>query len=152
MEDSVFVTLSAPVEYGDNQSTDEIEIRCPSFPDAKGRKYYRHLKTLLARVIREMSEDETEKPDNEGKTSPENMQISPTELIFLLMSSIGDAYHDEVEKFISVVEGCCFLDEKTPLKSGPAGRISADDQEQLFGSYLANFIMPGLMSLMSGKD
>ena len=61
-------------------------------------------------------------------------------------------YYDEVEAFMDRADRCCFLDGTDPLKSGPVNRISPDDQEQLFGSYMANFILPGLLALMSGKD
>lgn len=155
MQDSVTVTLSAPVKYGEGaetRETDQVEIRCPSFSDSKDRKYYRHLKTLLSRAILEMPGDRAEAQGNDVETSQEDAKASPKELILLLMSATGDQYHDEVEAFIGRAERCCFLDGTDPLKSGPANRLSPDDQEQLFGSYLANFILPGLLTLMSGKD
>lgn len=152
MQDSVFITLSAPLEYGDNQTADQIEIRCPSFGDAKDRKYYRHLQTILAQVIREMSEGSADKSDKEEKSGTGDMDISPSEMIFMLMSAMGDDFHDEVETFMVYANRCCFLDGEKPLKSGPSSRIHVDDQGQLFGSYLVNFIMPGLMKLMHGKD
>ena len=152
MQDSVFVTLSEPLKYGDNQSTDKVEIRCPSFGDTRDRKYYRHLQSMMANVIREMS-GSTGDGANDVATDPTDVKVSSKELIFMLMISMGgDGYHDEVERFMARADRCCFLNDASPLQSGPASRIHPDDQAHLFGSYLENFTLPGLMSLMTGKN
>ena len=141
MQDSVFITLSAPLEYGDNQTTDQIEIRCPSFGDEKDRRYYAHLRGVMAQYSLVMESDDAT-----------NNTIPPDEMLLALIAGLGDGFYDELEKFLQYAERCCFLDSNIPLKSGPASRMHPDDQAKILGHYVANFILPSLFRLMSGKS
>lgn len=151
MQDSVSVTLREPVEYGDNQSTDVIEIRCPSFRTVSDRKYYDHLKSMLARIMMEMANESTE-GEGGGNDVEETDRIEPNMMTYVLLSKLGDKFIDEVLAFESRAHLFCFLDSTTPLKDGPLGRIHPDDSGLLFGAFMANFIMPSLSRLMSGNN
>ena len=144
MDDSVFVTLSAPLEYSvgsETETTDQVEIRCPSFLDEKARRYYAHLRGIMAQYSLVMESDDA--TDN---------SIPAGEMLLAIIAGLGDSFYDELEKFLQYSERCCFLDGDTPMKSGSAMRMHPDDQAKIFGHYVANFILPSLFLLISGKD
>ncbi|MEE9159932.1 MAG: hypothetical protein V3U60_16295 [Gammaproteobacteria bacterium] len=146
MDDSVFVTLSTPLEYGDNQTADRIEIRCPSFHTASDRQYYDHLKSMLAGILMEMASDAT---DDEGAEDPGAIQ--PNVMTYILLSKLGDRFTNEIKAFEKRAHLYCFLDSETPLKDGPLGRLHPDDISLIFGAFTANFILPSLLQLMNGN-
>lgn len=147
MQDNVFVTLVAPVDYGDSQSTDQIEIRCPSFRSVSDRRYYDHLKSMLARIMMEMARDNTDDDDD----ADDSNEIKPAMMTYILLSKLGDTFSDEVMAFEARAPLFCFLDDTTPLKDGPLERIHVDDRSLLFGAFMANFILPSLLQLMNGS-
>ena len=151
MQDSVLVALSAPIEYGDNKTTDQVEIRCPTFRSVSDRHYYDHLKSMLASIMMEMAGDINE-GEGGGQDAEESAGIEPNMMTYVLLSKLGDKFTDEVMAFEKRAHLFCFLDDTTPLKDGPLDRISLDDRGLLFGAFMANFILPSLLRLMNGSD
>ena len=154
MQDSVFVTLSEPVEYGEGgetKETDQIEIRCPSFIATLDRRYYDHLKSMLASIMMEMAGNATD-GQGDGQDAEESAGIEPNMMTYVLLSKLGDKFTDEVMAFEKHAPLFCRLDDTTPLDDGPLKRIHPDDKGLLFGTFMANFILPSLLRLMNGNN
>jgi len=149
MQDSVFVTLEKPIDYGDSQSTDQIELRCPSFRSVSDRKYYDHLKSMMATIMIDLARDQKDDDEND---EDEQDDMNPSLMTYILLSKLGDKYTDEIMAFEKRAHLFCFLDDDNPLKDGPMERISIDDRGLLFGTFMVNFILPSLLKLVNGND
>ena len=154
MQDSVFVTLSEPLEYSEGEEakkTNQVEIRCPTFRSVSDRQYYDHLKSMLAGIMMEMAGSAGE-GDGDVQDVEESGGIQPHMMTYVLLSKLGDKFTDEVMAFEKRAHLFCFLGDNVPLKDGPLDRISLDDRGLLFGAFMVNFIMPSLLRLMNGND
>lgn len=164
MQDSIFVTLSEPLEYregGETKETDQVEIRCPTFRSVSDRRYYDHLKSMMAKITldearnlaakmnNQIKDDSDEDGDDGGEE--DSKKIKPNEMTYVLLSNLGDKFTDEVLAFEKHSELYCFLDGKYPLKDGALNRMHPDDKGFLFGAFMANFIYPSISRLMNGN-
>ncbi len=165
MQDSVVVKLNEPVEYNDEDGgikiTDQVEIRCPTFRSVSDRRYYDHLKSMMAKIVLDEARnltanknDQVEYDNDDGgdEDGDEDSKIKPNQMTYILLSNLGDKFTDEVLAFEKYSHLYCFLDGERPLKDGPLNRMHPDDKAFLFGAFMANFIHPSISRLMSGND
>ena len=156
MKDSVEFELSEPLKYSANGEEKEalfIEIRCPNLKDAKHANYHRQLKGSLGRALMAVSRDnEGKQEDDEGKEEIDvNAKMGGNQMTMLLYS-YSDDFNAEVKRFQSHCHRYCFLDGETPLQDGPISRMDAEEFDKLFGTFCANFALPSLLKLLTGKN
>jgi len=161
MKDSVIYKLSEPVKYGqDNEETDFVEVRCPSYESSGQRRYRRRLKAAMALILaeegKEMSQDEdkmrlarekVQEPVDEDK-----LPFTPGMVLITVSAAMGDGFADAVDLFCEHAKDICFVGGEEPLKSGVIARIDPDDMDMLFATFIANFIMPSLLKNLSGNE
>ncbi len=156
MKDSVEFELSEPLKYsakGEEKEALFIEIRCPNLKDAKHANYHRQLKGFLGKALFAVSQaNEGKQKENDGEEAVDvEVEMGGNQMATIL-NSFGDDFSAEVKRFQAHCNRYCFLDGETPLQDGPISRMDADEFDNLFGTFCANFALPSLLKSLNGKN
>lgn len=159
MLDSVICKLLKSVKYGtDNKETEFVEIRCPSYSSMGQRRYRRSLKAMLSAIIRKEADDGLEvdevlKEEAEIKLKEGELPFTPPQILLTVSASLGEeGFPNAVDQFCAHAKDIVFLGGDYPVKSGILERMDPDDVDMIFATFIANFIMPSLLTSLSGKE
>jgi len=132
----------ASQEFGEKKTT-KLVLFAPSNSDKKIATKLRYI------IINNMSKQSSVQQSNIDKKA-DTAKIEKNDLKTFVMAFIYNLPEDEMERFKELFwdlmyQNKCLIDNKTPINSHLAEKISLDDEDELIGEYIANFILPSWM-------
>lgn len=119
----------------ENSSTNRLVLYAPNY-------HQNNIRIVLQQGLMRALKSINAKDEDTKQSSKDNDVITGTAINAILLMSDIDliAYFDKLDSLL--LDGCCMMDGKMPLKKAVMERIELEDLDKLRGEYIANFIMP----------